>query len=75
MSEFWNKTNKTPHLSVKEEKTGERETGKEGNPRRFPAACEMRKDRKACGREPRDRNLSRLLSYLLRGNNINWQTV
>lgn len=51
----WNK--QAPHLSVKEEKTGERETGKEGNPRRFPAACEMRKDRKACGREPRDRDL------------------
>lgn len=54
MTEFWDKTKtktKKPHLSGKEEKTGERETGKEGNPRRFPAACEMRKDRKACGRE------------------------
>lgn len=65
MNEFWDKTKpKKPHLSGKE-KTGERETGKEGNPRRFPAACEMRKDRKACGRKPRDRYLSRFLSYLL----------
>lgn len=37
MNEFWDKTKK-PHLSGKEEKTGERETGKEGNPRRFLAA-------------------------------------
>lgn len=56
MNEFWDTTKtKKPHLSGKEEKTGERETGKEGNPRRFPAACEMRRDRKAGGRENPER--------------------
>lgn len=29
----------------------ETEISKERNPRRFPAACKMRKDKKACGRE------------------------
>lgn len=72
MGEFWNKINKIFYLLVKEEKIGEREIGKEGNFRRFFVVCEMRKDRKVCGREFRDRNLSRFFSYFLRGNNINW---
>lgn len=59
MNEFWDiKKTKKPHLSGKEEKTGERETGKEGNPRRFPAACETRKDRKSCGRENPETEIS-----------------
>lgn len=44
----------------------ETETGKEGNPRRFPAACEMRKDRKACGRGNPETKTSKGFSLSLR---------
>lgn len=64
MNEFCNKISKKTTSPVRKDWT-KRETGKEGNPRRFPAACEMRKDRKACGRDLRDRNLSSFLSCLL----------